>query len=312
VKIYRQLDEITAVGGSALTVGTFDGFHPGHRAILDKLFQRAEEHDLRKILVTFDPHPRKVVGNPDHPPRLLNSIHEKIDLAREFGLDELLIIPFDRAFAALSSEEFVTTVLVDKLNVAEMIVGYDHHFGRNREGSFKALSELGARSGFNVHQVGAQEQDGVVVSSSLIRKLLDEGRVEDANQYLGYAYRLRGEVQRGDGRGRQIGFPTANILPDDEDKLIPAQGVYAIEARVANKRYDGMMNIGVRPTFEFDFLTLEANLFNFNDDLYDSTLEVRLLKYIRNERKFDGVNALVEQLKKDKLECEKYFANWRT
>ncbi|MEL6821428.1 MAG: bifunctional riboflavin kinase/FAD synthetase [Calditrichota bacterium] len=312
MKVYRQLTEIEPGKGSAVTVGTFDGFHPGHLAILKALFEKAADSDLRRVLVTFHPHPRKVVGNPENPPKLLNSTDEKIAMAAEAGIDELLIIPFTKEFAAHSSEEFVRNILLEKLNVQQMIVGYDHHFGRNREGSFEALQGLAEKYGFHVQQVDAQEQGGEVFSSSLVRNLLSEGNIAEANRYLGYKYRLRGTVIRGDGRGKGIGFPTANMVIDDPDKLIPARGVYVVEVGVENVLYDGMMNIGVRPTFEYDFLTLEANLFNFNDNLYERAIEVRLHHFIREERKFNGVNELVEQLNKDKLECEKYFANWRT
>ncbi|RMH87322.1 MAG: bifunctional riboflavin kinase/FAD synthetase [Calditrichaeota bacterium] len=306
MRVYCTLTDIEHPDPSAVTVGTFDGFHLGHQAIISRLKEVARGNGLSTTVVTFDPHPRKVVGNPhNHPIRLLTTTEEKLRLFEQTGVDQVVIIPFTREFAALSAEEFIRQVLLERLKAREIVIGYDHHFGRRREGSFELLKALGDQMGFGVHQVPPLVLNGQAVSSSMIRQLVEAGKVEEAARWMGRPYALAGMVERGAGRGRQIGFPTANIRVDDEDKLIPARGVYAVDMVVEGKVRPGMMNIGVRPTFGFDALTLEVHVFNFNAWLYDKRVEVRFKKFIRPERKFSDIEELKAQLEKDKQICEK-------
>ena len=298
MKIYHGIEEITGAGPCVATVGTFDGFHLGHQSILELMSRVAKKDGFKTTIVTFEPHPRKVLTG--QPVQILTTLREKLQIFSEHGIDQVLIIKFTKAFAANSSRGFVKKILVDRLNVQEMVIGHDHHFGRNREGSFENLSRMGEEFGFTAYEAPPFKNGGELINSSKIRHLLKAGDVEKAAKYLGRPYQISGEVYHGDGRGREIGFPTANIALDEPDKLTPAQGVYAIDVSVEKKRYKGMMNIGVRPTFEFDSLTLEAHLFNFGGLLYGKTLTVHFKKFIRNEKKFSSINELKEQLKKDK------------
>ncbi len=306
MKIIRNISDIRSDRESALTVGTFDGVHLGHQSILSRLFELADRHGYRSTIVTFEPHPRKVLGKPGNASLgLLTTIEEKLTLFESLGLEQIVIIPFTREFAAKSAEEFVKEILLERLRVKEMVIGHDHHFGRNREGTFEKLEQLGRKYGFRVYQVPPLEIDGQVVSSSAIRQLIVEGNMKMANKFLGRNYTLSGTVVHGDGRGKQIGFPTANLEVTDHDKLIPARGVYAVDVMLDSQFYRGMMNIGVRPTFDHDSLTLEVHLFNFNASIYGKTLAVKFKKYIRPEKKFSGIEALRKQLQQDKLICER-------
>ncbi len=305
MKIFRDLSEIHMTGKSSVTVGTFDGLHLGHQRILAKLEEIAARDYLNKTVVTFDPHPKKVVGkNPKKAIRILTTTAEKIHLLKEAGIDQLVIIPFTKEFAALSSEAFVKTILIGKLLVKEMVIGYDHHFGHNREGGVVKLETLGRELGFSVREVLPVEIGGEVVSSTAIRNSLTAGDVEKGAQFMGRLYTISGTVVKGKGRGKEIGFPTANIAPDDPDKLIPAKGVYAVDVLIDQSKYRGMMNIGRRPTFDFDPLTLEVHLFNFYADLYEKALSIRFKKFIRPEKKFTGIEELRAQLANDKIKCE--------
>lgn len=301
--IYRHINPNPDHPPSVVTVGSFDGVHLGHRAILDRVVGQANRESLASVAVTFNPHPRKVVGKSDQSLQLLSSLGEKLARFRELGFSHSLVIPFDREFAALSSIAFLER-LHAALHIKHFVLGYDHHFGHNREGGLSELKEQGARLGFSVEQVGPFELGGTVSSSTLIRRALEKGEVDQAALFLGRPYEMRGHVVRGDGRGRQLGFPTANIELDDPDKLVPARGVYAVDVCYEEQWYKGMMNIGVRPTFEFDSLTLEVNLFNFEASIYNEKIVVRLKHFVRPEKKFASVEALREQLEKDKTFCE--------
>ena len=247
---------------------------------------------------------RKVLGPPSNNLKLLTSLEEKIELFEQIGIDMVQIIPFTTEFSKLSYKEFVENILVAKLKVKEMVIGHDHHFGRNREGGIDKLKDLGKELGFSVQQVAPLTENGDVISSSLIRQLLEEGKIKNANEFLGRLYNIRGKVIEGDSRGKEIGFPTANIQPDDPDKVVPQKGVYAVEVIHKDKKYKGMMNIGNRPTFNFDPLTLEVHIFNFNVYIYGDILNISFKKYIREEKKFANMDELINQLQKDKIKCE--------
>jgi len=299
MRIYRNISEIDNTKKSVVTVGTFDGFHLGHQSILEQIKQIAADNGLKSTIVTFDPHPRKVLGNSNGGISILTTLEEKLQIFREAQIDQVLIIPFTREFAQISSTEFVQSILVEKFAAEEIVIGHDHHFGRNREGGLAELQRLGKLFDFSVQQVPEYRQNGELISSSLIRNLLESGNVEKAAVYMGRPYAIFGTVIRGNGRGREIGFPTANLEVDHEDKLIPAEGVYAVDVLLKGTNYRGMMNIGRRPTFDFDSLTLEVHIFNFSAYIYGEILEVRFKKYIRQEKKFSGIEELRSQLRKD-------------
>jgi len=302
MKVFRRLSDLDDVKASAVTVGTFDGIHLGHQKIIAGLKNISEKLDLQSVVVTFYPNP-KIVINPNAYKNLkiLTTIDERVYAIKKTSVEKLLIIDFNEAFAQWSYEKFLKEILIEKLNVQELVIGYDHAFGKNREGNFSNLKALAAKYNFKVHKIKPVEQGDKIVSSSKIRELLLQGSVEDANRFLGRPYSLTGRVERGIGRGRTIGFPTANIEVADEHKLIPANGVYAIDVYYNNKMYKGMVNIGTKPTFMKDKIVhIEANIFNFNKDIYNKKLTIFFKKRLRKERKFEKVDDLIEQINLDK------------
>lgn len=298
------LDEVQRDPNSVITVGTFDGVHAGHRAIIDKVVAKAGERQARGIIVTFDPHPREIINPGDAGIKLLTTLPERCEILDELGIDMMVVIPFDRDFSLLSSEEFVRDIIYKKVGVSEFVIGYDHHFGRNREGSIDTVKRIGEKLGFDACVVSKQEVGNRTVSSTAIRKALsEEGDVEQAARFLQRPYRLNGMVVHGDKRGKEIGYPTANLKPEDKRKVIPANGVYAVKVRVEGEWYGGMMNIGVRPTFDGEEQTLEVHLFDFSEDIYGKNVQVRFLERIRDEKKFSGVDELKARLDSDKEEA---------
>ena len=300
------LDDITPDANSVATVGTFDGVHRGHQAIIDYLIARAEKQSGRSTVVSFDPHPREVVHG--DPVSLLTTVDERASLLEEHGLDRFVVIPFTEDFAQLSAVDYVEKILLERIGLKEIVVGYDHRFGRDREGDRDLLEKLGSKHGFSVDVIPAQDVDDDVVSSSRIRSLLDEeGKVEEAATHLGRCYMLRGTVERGAGRGRKIGYPTANLAISDQRKLIPKIGVYATLVEIEGRpgRHGGMMNIGRRPTFDEMDVTVEVHLLDFEGDLYGETLTVEFLRRLRDEQKFESVDALAMQLSEDETHCKK-------
>jgi len=296
------LQDVKRVPNSVVTVGTFDGVHKGHRVIMNTVIEKAKSRDARSVIVTFDPHPREIINPGSAGIKLLTTLEERCELLEDLGIDEMVVIPFDRDFSLLSSEEFIRDIIYEKIGVSEFVIGYDHHFGKDREGSIETVKKLGKELGFDVEVVKRQDVDEKPVSSTAIRKALSEdGNVELANEFLGRCYILNGTVIHGDKRGKKIGFPTANIKPEHPNKVIPKDGVYAVQVRYNGDFFGGMMNIGTRPTFEDDQKrTLEVNIFDFDQDIYGKTLQVRFLKRIRDELKFSGVDELIAQLQKDK------------
>jgi riboflavin kinase/FMN adenylyltransferase len=289
---------------SVVTVGTFDGVHRGHQAILDYLLQRVDERGGTSTLISFDPHPRSVVHGQDVP--LLTTVEERGEILNELGLDRFVVIPFTDAFSSLTPREYVTDVLVEGVGLCEITVGYDHRFGKGREGDVDLLREMGAEHGFDVDVIPAQEVEDHVVSSSGIRDLLaEEGAVREAAELLGRRYRVSGVVERGEGRGRKIGFPTANLRLHP-DKLVPAIGVYATLVEMpGGATKAGMMNVGRRPTFDGMDVTAEVHVLDFEGDLYDRELSVQFVQRLREERKFESADALAVQLSEDKQHCKR-------
>lgn len=295
-------EAITSEPSSVLTVGTFDGVHRGHQAILRYLLQRADEQDGTSTLISFDPHPRSVVHG--EPVPLLTTVDERADLLDDLGLDRFVVIPFTMNFARLDATTYVEDILVRRVGLQEIAVGYDHRFGANRKGDVDLLRTMGAEHGFTVDVIPAQEVDHQVVSSSAVRKALQNGDVQEADALLGRPYALRGTVAHGHERGRQLGFPTANIELPDPRKLTPRNGVYATRVALPDgSTRAGMMNIGRRPTFDGMNVTVEVHLLDFEGDLYGQTLRVEFLQRLRDEQQFSSADDLAVQLAKDKRHC---------
>lgn len=284
---------------TAITIGTFDGVHIGHRKILERLINDAKKTGLRSTVLTFFPHPRMVLQK-DTEIRLLNTIQEKIKILELIGLDYLIIHPFTLEFSRLSSTEFVRDILVNELKVKKIIIGYDHRFGRNRNANIQDLSAFGNTLNFEVEEIPAQEIDDVSVSSTKIRNALIEGDIKTANEYLGYNYMLTGDVKKGKGLGRQLNFPTANLFIAEKYKLIPKNGVYVVKSILNDKLFYGMMNIGFNPTVNGSSKSIEIHFFDFEADLYEQNIQVDILERIRDEHKFNSLDELKVQLLKDK------------
>ncbi len=301
-----HLSEVEHDPDTVLTVGTFDGVHVGHRRIMRRVLEKAENRQHRSVIVTFDPHPRNIINPGSEGIRLLTTLEERCQLLEEIGIHEMVVIPFDRDFSLKSSKEFVEEILFSKVGISEFVIGYDHHFGKDREGTIDTVKRLGNKLGFNTEVVSRKDVNEKPVSSTAIRELLmEKGDIKQANKFLGRCYRLTGTVVHGQKRGEELGFPTANIKPDHEQKAVPRNGVYAVRGYVNNEEYAGMMNIGTRPTFGSDEEpVLEVHFLEFNADLYGKTLQVEFLERIRNEQKFDSKEELINQLKKDKKIAE--------
>ena len=281
-----------------MTIGTFDGGHLGHRKIIDRLLASAQSNDLESVVLTFFPHPRMVLQK-DTGIKLINSIDERIALLEACGLDHLIIHPFTQEFSRLTAEEFVKDILVDQLKARKVIIGYDHRFGRNRNANIDDLKAFGEHYDFEVEEISKQDVDDVAVSSTKVRKALDEGNITLANEYLGYPFMLNGIVSRGKGLGKKFNYPTANLKIEEDYKLIPAKGVYVVQATLANERVYGMMSIGTNPTVGGSDLTIETFFFDFDANLYDQHLQIELLTRIRDEKKFNSVDELIAAMQAD-------------
>ncbi len=292
-----------------ITIGTFDGVHIGHQKIIAQLLEASKKQHEVSVILTFFPHPRMVLQK-DHEVKMINTLNEKSKLLEDFGLDALIIHPFDKDFSRLTAFEFVRNVLINQLNISKLIIGYDHHFGKNREGNFEQLQEYGAMFDFELEEIPAQNLNDITISSTKIRTALLNGNIEKANNYLGYHFMLTGVVVKGKKLGSTIGFPTANIEIEESYKLIPKAGVYAIKATLDDVRYNGMLNIGNRPTVKGKHQTIEVNFFNFNADLYGKTIQIELLKFLRDEQKFDSLDDLKLQLQKDKISAQEIAMNY--
>jgi riboflavin kinase/FMN adenylyltransferase len=293
---------------TVVTIGTFDGVHIGHKKIIAKVISNAEELNCESAVLTFFPHPRVVLQNGESL-KLLNTVEEKKILLEKIGLSNLVIHPFDKEFSQLSAEDFVKIILVDQLHVQKIIIGYDHRFGKNRSADIKDLSLFGIKYGFEVEQISAQEIDEIAISSTKIRTSLEEGAITLANEYLGYNYFFSGTIVKGNQLGRTLGFPTANIQIDEDYKLIPKNGVYFVKSKINEKPVFGMMNIGTRPTVDGKNQSIEIHFFEFELDLYDRKITIELVDFIREEQKFESLEALKKQLFKDKQICKNYINN---
>lgn len=295
------LKDIERVPNSVVTVGTFDGVHQGHRALIETVVQQAKSRKARSVVISFDPHPRDIINPGTEGIKQLTTISERREILEEIGIDVLLIIPFTRDFSLLSSEEFIKDVIYNKVGVSEFIIGFDHHFGKDRTGTIETVEKVGKELNFDALVVSKKEMGDHKVSSTRIRnEISDNGNVQLAAELLGRLYLLNGIVIHGDKKGRTIGFPTANIKPEHPNKVIPKNGVYAVHVRVAEVWYKGMMNIGNRPTFNAFEQRIEVHIFDFDQDLYGQTIQVRFVQKLRDEIKFPDIPSLIKQLEKDK------------
>jgi riboflavin kinase/FMN adenylyltransferase len=306
LRVFSGIDQYDRIGETCLTTGTFDGVHLGHRKIIQMLNDFAREEGRRSVLLTFHPHPRKVLFPDDHGLQLLTTMDEKLELLEAAGLDDVIIHPFSKAFSRFNAVEYVRDLLVNGLKMKHMVIGYDHHFGRNREGDIHQLRELAPIYDFSVTEIAAQDIDDVNISSTKIRNALLEGDVSLAHNFLGYRYQFEGRVVPGKKRGRTLGYPTANLVLVDDTKLVPASGVYAVDVHYNGKPYRGMMNIGCNPTFEGEAEpTVEVHLLDFNQDIYNEVIKVTLLHYLRPERRFSNADDLVIQMDQDRADAER-------
>ncbi|MDP3353388.1 MAG: bifunctional riboflavin kinase/FAD synthetase [Flavobacteriaceae bacterium] len=293
---------------TVVTIGAFDGVHIGHQEILQNLVKTAKKEDKKSVVVTFFPHPRMVLEN-NSTIKLLNTLEEKISLIQALGVDLLYVIPFNKEFANLSANDFISDILVKQLNTNSLYVGYDHLFGRNRMGNFKLLKEQGEIYHFSVNEIEALSVQEIKISSTKIRKSLIEGEILKANEFLGYSYFLTGTVVKGKNIGEKISFPTANIKVKEMFKLIPKDGVYVVKSFMDNKTVYGMMNIGNRPTVSGKNQTIEVHFFNFNQYIYGEVIQVEFLTRLRDEQKFESLDALKNQLKTDQIKAEDFIKN---
>jgi len=301
LRVFKGIDSYDGIEQTCLTTGTFDGVHVGHVKIIDQLNKIAKEEGRRSVILTFFPHPRKVLFPDDHGLRLLTTMEEKLALFEKAGIDDVIIHPFSKEFSRFNAVEYVRDLLVEGIHMKHMVIGYDHHFGRNREGGIDQLREMAPLYDFNVTEISAKDIDDVNVSSTKIRAALDEGNVEIASAYLGYLYSFEGKVVHGKKRGNQIGYPTANLAEIDDTKLIPKNGVYSVEAELNGLLHRGMMNIGFNPTFEDEGQrSIEVHIFDFDGDLYGVQLRVFVLKYLRTEKRFSDLGELIKQMDTDK------------
>lgn len=332
MKVYHSTDNIPAFTRAVLTIGTFDGVHVGHQQILGQLKQEAGRIGGETVIITFHPHPRKVVSAEQPAFHLINTIEERIELLDKSGIDHLVIVPFTAAFAQQTPEAYIEHFLIEKFHPHTIIIGYDHRFGQGRTGNYKLLEAFCERSGFRLMEIPPHVIDENTVSSTRIRQAILESRIDQANALLGYDFFFEGTVVEGNKLGRVLGYPTANLRIENEEKLVPGNGIYIVEAELRSqesgarsqesetasqktpysklKTHDllkGMMSIGIRPTITDNRRTIEVNLFDFNADIYGQTLRVYVKKYIRPEEKFDGLEALKEQLAKDKEDTLRYF-----
>lgn len=308
MEIIHSLSNYKSTKKTYITIGTFDGVHIGHQQIIKQLVSSAKKANKKSVLLTFFPHPRMVLQK-DASIKLINTINERARFLEQTGLDCLIIHPFSKEFSRLTALDFVRDVLVNQLNISKLIIGYDHHFGKNREGNITQLTEYSHLYNFKVEEIPAQDIDSVAVSSTKIRKALASGELKTANKYLGYSFPITGMVVNGKQLGGKIGFPTANIDVPEDYKLIPKTGVYVVKSVIDEKTIFGMMNIGNRPTVDGNHQTIEVHFFDFEQDLYGKTLTIELLYFLRDEQKFESIEALILQLNEDKKSSKNYLKN---
>lgn len=300
MRIFQDLSEVTRDDNTIITLGTFDGIHAGHKLIIEEVVKKASDLGGRSFLITYHPHPRKVITGQNQL-NLLSTPSEKAEIFRSLGIENLLIVNFTKKFSRLSPDAFIENYIINGIGTKEVIIGYDHHFGKGRGGDQDFLYTMGNNFGFEVSIIPEYKMNNVTVSSSTIRRALLEGKISEANEYLGRQYAFTGTVIEGDKRGRELGFPTANLRIDDEDKLLPALGIYAVEVTINDNKKQGLLSIGRRPTFyELGDVVPEVYLFDFDENIYGEEITVSLVERIRGEEKFSSADELIEKMNKDK------------
>lgn len=307
MKIYHSIKEFPSDINTIVTIGTFDGVHKGHKEIVGRLNSTAKKEGLESVLLTFYPHPRHVLFPDDQKLKLINTIEEKIEALRKTGLQHFIIQEFDVDFSRIKSVNFIRDLLVNKLNMKRMVVGYDHHFGKNREGTFENLLSLSELYDFKLDKIAPQNIGDITISSTKIRNAIIDGDIEKANSYLSCNFSLSGVVEKGNGIGSSINFPTANIKVENKWKILPKDGVYAVKVFVENQQYFGMLNIGNRPTIADDKHVVEVHIFDFNSTIYNLDIKVEFIKRIRSEKKFNSLEELQSQLEIDESKIKAVF-----
>jgi len=321
MQVHRDIQQLPAFNNAVITIGTFDGVHKGHQKIIEQLKKEAAAFNGETVIITFHPHPRRVVREGQSPVAILTTLNEKISLLEKQGVNHLVVVPFNESFASQPAEEYITDFLVARFNPHTIIIGYDHRFGKNRGGDYHLLEDYGEKLGFLVKEIPAQVLDDVTVSSTRIREALLNGDIDTANSCLGYDYHFEGHVVDGNKLGRTLGYPTANLVVEDADKLVPGNGIYVAASSIVNResskgddlkpytldQQPSMMSIGIRPTIGKSDRTIEVNIFDFNEDIYGQVLRVYVKKYLRPELKFNGLEELTDALAKDKEDTLAFF-----
>lgn len=303
MKIYNNIDEFEPVKNAVVTIGTFDGVHLGHRKIIERIKELAKASGGETVILTFFPHPRMILHPEDQSLKLINTINEKAELLEQLGVDHLIITPFSRDFSNQTPEGYIRAVLVDKIGTKKIVIGYDHRFGKDREGGLADLQRLAPVYGFEVIEIPEEDIHHVAVSSTRIRNALLNAEIDLANEFLGYPFFISGKVVRGDQIGRQIGYPTANIMVEESYKLIPADGIFAVKIKVNDQEYKGMGYIGHRPTINGMMRNIEVNIFDFDLDIYTRPIRMDFIHFIRSDIKFESLDQLKAQLGKDKADA---------
>lgn len=315
MRVFRDLNNLPEFNNSVITIGTFDGVHKGHQKLIERINTLAAEQGGESIIITFHPHPRIVINPQDKTLRLLNTIEEKTDLLEKYGVDNTVIVPFSRDFSEQSAQEYVSNFLVKNFRPKSIVIGYDHKFGKDRSGDYHLLEQMKGMYGYSMEEISKETLDDIGISSTKIRNSLQSGDISLANDLLGHAYRVTGTVVRGLQNGRKLGYPTANLQVNDEYKLIPKTGIYAVRVyshqwpggTPARGYYHGMLSIGYNPTFEGKEQTIEVNILDFNHDIYGSTLTMEFVEYLRDEKKFNSLDDLIEAIKGDEVNTRKIF-----
>jgi riboflavin kinase/FMN adenylyltransferase len=300
MRIYHNIDEFVRLNNAVVTIGTFDGVHLGHRKIISRLKELAEECGGESVILTFFPHPRMILHPEDESLKLINTIHEKAALLEELGVDHLIITPFSRDFSNQEPEAYIRDVLVNRIGTKKIVIGYDHRFGKDRQGNFDTLLKLSTVYNYDVIEIPEQDINDVAVSSTRIRNALLTGNIELANKFLGYPFFITGKVGRGDKIGRTIGYPTANIIIEESYKLIPSDGIFSAKVNINGTDYKGMAYIGTRPTINGITRNIEVNIFDFDSEIYGQEVSMQFHHFVRGDIKFEGLDQLIIQLAKDK------------
>lgn len=307
MKVHRDIENLPAFRNAVITIGTFDGVHMGHRQIINKLKDEASAINGETVIITFHPHPRKVIASTILGVRLINTLDEKLQLLEQLGIDHVVVVPFTDAFANQPAEDYIKNFLIEKFHPHTIIIGYDHRFGKERKGDYLLLEKKAPEYGYVLKEIPKHVVDEISISSTKIREALLEGKIEIADKLLGYEFFFSGVVVHGDKLGRKLGYPTANLKIPDEEKITPGNGIYAVYAQPEgyDNRLKGMMSIGFRPTVDGKKRVIEVNIFDFDKEIYDETLKVYVKKYLREELKFNGLEELIKQIGQDKIESMK-------